>query len=183
IVPSSKQAFDLEVPAPNSGGFIPVYFSETDRAVPAAEREQRRSACASVPVRRPCASARSREFQTLPQKSRRSKSRPESRTRISLRSIRATLMRRVGEAGANVVLGQLGILAQDVRVRHPGREPAEHIADRNSHVADAGTSAALARLDRDDVLIGHRTLHSKHGSPDEASAKSRKSLSFHSALR
>jgi invasion protein IalB len=37
-------------------------------------------------------------------------------------------------------------------------QPAEHISDRNPHIADAGTAAALARLDRDDVLVVHAPL-------------------------
>jgi hypothetical protein len=36
-----------------------------------------------------------------------------------------------------------------------GREPAEHISDGDPHVADARTATALARLDRNDVLIFH----------------------------
>ena len=34
-------------------------------------------------------------------------------------------------------------------------EPTEHIRNRNPHVADARSAAALARLDGDDVLVVH----------------------------
>ena len=34
-------------------------------------------------------------------------------------------------------------------------EPAEHVCYCNPHMSDAGTTAALARLDGDDVLVVH----------------------------
>ena len=48
-----------------------------------------------------------------------------------------------------------GIVGEDLLVRHPRRQPAEHVRDRNPHVADAKAAAAFAGLDRDDVVIVH----------------------------
>jgi hypothetical protein len=48
-----------------------------------------------------------------------------------------------------------------------GREPTDHIRDGDPHMADARTATALARLDRDDVLVFHGaslTLFSREGS-------------------
>jgi hypothetical protein len=57
-----------------------------------------------------------------------------------------------GQASPDVVLGQLREVVEDLRMGLAGGEPTQHIRNRNPHVADARTTASLARLDGDDVL-------------------------------
>ena len=65
-------------------------------------------------------------------------------------------IRRVSEAGPNIVLGQFGEIGQDLLMGLAGGKPTEYIRNRNPHVADAGTAAALTGVDRNDVLILHK---------------------------
>ena len=60
----------------------------------------------------------------------------------------------VAQAGADVVLCQFGAVGQDFVVRHASGEIGEHISDGDAHTPNGGLPAALARLQRDDVLIG-----------------------------
>ena len=62
----------------------------------------------------------------------------------------------IGEAGANVLVGQIGEVVDDLGPAHAGGNPAQHIADGNAQAAHAGASAPLARLQGDDVPIIHK---------------------------
>jgi hypothetical protein len=42
----------------------------------------------------------------------------------------------------------------------PRRQPAEHVGNGNAHAADTGAPAALARFNRDDVLVVHHNAAS-----------------------
>src|SRR6185437_3277797 len=59
------------------------------------------------------------------------------------------------QAGSNIVLGQFREVAKDLLVGLAGRQPTEHVRDRNPHVADARPAAALTRFDGNDVLVVH----------------------------
>jgi len=61
----------------------------------------------------------------------------------------------VGQARANVLFGQVGIIVQDFRPAHPGGDPAEHVAHRDAQAAHARLAAALAGFDRDELAIIH----------------------------
>jgi hypothetical protein len=62
---------------------------------------------------------------------------------------------RIGEAGADVVLGQFGEVAQDFLMGLAGGEPTEHIRDGNPHLPYARATAALTGFDRDNVMVVH----------------------------
>ena len=65
---------------------------------------------------------------------------------------------RVGEAGADVAFGDLWEVGPDLVVRHAGGEPAEDVGDGDPQAANAGSAAALAGLDGDDLaVVGHAT--------------------------
>ena len=68
----------------------------------------------------------------------------------------------VGKASANVFFGEFWIIAEDLFVRHPSGEPAEHVRDGNSHRSNRRSAAALALFDGDDVLIVHSSYHFSH---------------------
>ena len=78
----------------------------------------------------------------------------------------------VGERGADVGLGQFRIVGDDLGMRHAGRKPTENIRDSDAHAADAGASAALARLLGDDVAIigGHGSNIARRARPGEPPA-------------
>ena len=61
----------------------------------------------------------------------------------------------VGEAGEDVVLGKLGIVGHDGLMCHASGQPAQNVDHGDAHAANAGATAALARLDGDDGLIVH----------------------------
>lgn len=64
-------------------------------------------------------------------------------------------VRRVGQAGQDVGIGQLREIIQDLLMRHAGGKPAKHVCDCDSHVPNARATAPLARFDGDDALIVH----------------------------
>jgi hypothetical protein len=53
------------------------------------------------------------------------------------------------EAGANVLLLQIGIVGEDVGFRDPGGLQLQHVLDANPHPPDAGPSAALCGIEGD----------------------------------
>src|SRR6185437_11499845 len=59
------------------------------------------------------------------------------------------------QAGAYVVASQFGIIGNDLIVREPSRQPAEHVSNRYSQSSDAGTAPALTVLYGYDVLVIH----------------------------
>jgi len=61
----------------------------------------------------------------------------------------------IGQAGADIAFGQFGVLIKNLLMRHAFSEPAKDVAYGNSHPPDAGTPAALAGLDRNDLLVAH----------------------------
>ena len=52
-----------------------------------------------------------------------------------------------------MILGELGIVSDDLLICHPGGEPSEHIGHGDAHTADRWSTAALPELDGDDVLV------------------------------
>ena len=62
----------------------------------------------------------------------------------------------MGETGANVLVGKLGIIAEDFLMRHARSKPAENIGDGDRHASNARAVAPLSGLDCYDVLILHR---------------------------
>ncbi len=76
----SQQVLDLEFLAPDPRGFVTVHSPRDGRSHRTTERERSPYVCANDRGRRPVSTARSRGLQSLWRKSRRWKSRPESRT-------------------------------------------------------------------------------------------------------
>ena len=66
----------------------------------------------------------------------------------------------IREASSNIFFGEFRIVADDFFVRHSRRQPAEHIRNRNPHPSNRRSSTALARFDRDDVLVVHFGVYS-----------------------
>jgi hypothetical protein len=60
---------------------------------------------------------------------------------------------REGQAGAQILFGQLGEITQDFRVRHPGSHVAKHVRDADSHTSNAGLPAPLTRFDGNEFPI------------------------------
>ena len=54
-----------------------------------------------------------------------------------------------GQTGADVFTSQVGEIAEDIVLRHPGREVFQDLGYGDPQAPDAGLAAALARLDRD----------------------------------
>ncbi len=68
-------------------------------------------------------------------------------------------VRRVAQAGADVMSGQVREVVEDLPLAHPGRQIGEPGVDRDPQPADARLAAPLARVDRDELpLIHRRTL-------------------------
>lgn len=63
----------------------------------------------------------------------------------------------VGEAGTNVLLGEVGEIRQNLRHGHTRREIREDVVNGDPHPADAGLTATLSGLDRDNRL--ERLIH------------------------
>lgn len=61
----------------------------------------------------------------------------------------------VFEARQDVVFGEVREIVEDFLVSHPGGQIAQHVINRDAHPANAGLATALARLDRDDILVTH----------------------------
>jgi len=61
----------------------------------------------------------------------------------------------VGQARADVLLGQVGIILQNLLPVHPGGDPAEHVAHGDAQPPDARLAAALAGFNRDDLAVIH----------------------------
>jgi hypothetical protein len=61
----------------------------------------------------------------------------------------------IRQASEDVFLGQLGKVVKNLLVGLSSGEPAQHIRNRDPHVADATPVAALARFDGNDALIFH----------------------------
>ncbi len=71
----------------------------------------------------------------------------------------------IRQAGPNIFFRQFGVIGEDFLVRHPCRQPAEHIADGDAHTANARFSAALAWLHCDDLLVVHARLYANSMCP------------------
>ncbi len=63
---------------------------------------------------------------------------------------------RVSQSGANVIDRQLGILLQNLVIRHPGGQPSKDVVNANPHSADARPATAFAGFDRDEASVVHR---------------------------
>src|SRR5205085_2856585 len=59
------------------------------------------------------------------------------------------------QAGSNVILSKLRIIAEDLFVRHTCGQPTKHVGHGDSHSPDTRAAAALTRLDGDNVLVIH----------------------------
>jgi hypothetical protein len=64
----------------------------------------------------------------------------------------------IRQAGADIPFGQFGVLIKNLFMRHAFGEPAEDVADGDSHPPDARTPAALAGLDRNDLMVAHKLI-------------------------
>ena len=64
---------------------------------------------------------------------------------------------RVHHASENVFARQLIKVKEDFLKRHPGCEPAQHVAHRDARVAHARLAKALFRIDRDSGVEGIHT--------------------------
>ncbi len=71
------------------------------------------------------------------------------------RSSQSFISRGIGESRPNVGHGKFGKFLDDLLVRHPCREPAEHVVHGNTHATDARPPASLARFDGDDFPVVH----------------------------
>jgi hypothetical protein len=61
----------------------------------------------------------------------------------------------VGKARADVFFPELGIVGDDLLMRHAGDKPSEHVGDGNAHPTATGSPTALAGFNSGDVLIPH----------------------------
>ena len=57
----------------------------------------------------------------------------------------------ISETGADVFFSEFRIVAEDLLMRHSGREPAEYVSNRDPHPTYTWSAAALAGFDSDDV--------------------------------
>src|SRR6266851_7687578 len=60
------------------------------------------------------------------------------------------------QAGTNVFLRQVWKVVKDFVLGHARGQIFQHIVHRDAHATDAGLSTALARFDRNSVLVIHR---------------------------
>lgn len=58
------------------------------------------------------------------------------------------------EASADIFLGEIGEVCQNLLSTHPSCQIREHVIDGDAHAADRRLATALARVKRDDVVIG-----------------------------
>ncbi len=65
----------------------------------------------------------------------------------------ALTLRSILKTGENVFLRQIGKIIEDFFIGHAGSQIAEHIVHGDSHSSNARLTAALARLDSDDISI------------------------------
>jgi len=61
----------------------------------------------------------------------------------------------VGEAGKNIIAGEIRKVCQDFFGRHAGGEIGEDIIDSDPHPSNAGFATALSRFQGNDVLVVH----------------------------
>jgi hypothetical protein len=61
----------------------------------------------------------------------------------------------VGEAGEDVLLGEVGEVGENFGVGHAGGEIGEDVVDGDAHSSDAGFAAAFAGFEGNDVLVVH----------------------------
>ena len=61
---------------------------------------------------------------------------------------------RKGRARLDVRAGQIGKILKDLRIAHNAGEIFQHISQSDSKAANAGLTAALAKVECDDIKIG-----------------------------
>jgi hypothetical protein len=61
----------------------------------------------------------------------------------------------IAEAGENVFVGQIRLIRDDLFLGHSRSKIGEYVIHGDPKTTDARLSAALIRLDRDDVVVIH----------------------------
>src|SRR5207253_11132049 len=61
----------------------------------------------------------------------------------------------IAEAGENIFFCEVGKVFEDLFLTHPRGNVFQYIVNRDSHSANAGLAASLARLNRDGALVTH----------------------------
>src|SRR5437773_7493751 len=68
----------------------------------------------------------------------------------------ALLVRRVRKTGADVLLGQVRIIVNNLLVCHTGSEPSEHVTDSDTDPTNARLPAAFTGFDGYDFVVVHK---------------------------